>query len=44
LVEDLEGKKALGKSRRRGENNIKMDVKEVRCKGADWIHLAGDMV
>jgi len=22
------------------ENNIKMDLTEIRCKGADWIHLA----
>jgi hypothetical protein len=21
-------------------NNIKMDVREVRCEGVDWIHLA----
>jgi hypothetical protein len=25
------------------EDNIKMDVEVIRCKGVDWIHLAQDM-
>ena len=37
-----EGKKALGKPRRRWKNNIKMDLQEVGCEGMDWIELAQD--
>ena len=32
----------LGRRRRRWEDNIKMDLKEVRCGGMDWIDLAQD--
>jgi hypothetical protein len=39
LVEKPEGKKPLGRSRRRWEN-IKMDLQEVECGGMDWIVLA----
>jgi hypothetical protein len=35
-----EGKRALGKPRSRREDTIKMDLKEVRCGGMDWIDLA----
>jgi hypothetical protein len=37
-----EGKKTLGRPRRRWENNIKMDLQEVGCGGMDWIELAQD--
>jgi hypothetical protein len=37
-----EGKRPLGRSRRRWENNIQMDLKEVGCGGMDWIELAQD--
>ena len=37
-----EGKKPLGRPRRRWENNIKMDLQEVGCEGMDWIELAQD--
>ena len=37
-----EGKKPLGRSRRRWENNIKMDLREVGCDPGDWIDLAED--
>ena len=37
-----EGKRPLGRSRRRLEDNIKMDLKEVRCGCMDWIQLAQD--
>ena len=36
------GKEPLGRSRRRWENNIKMDLQEVGCGGMDWIELAQD--
>jgi hypothetical protein len=37
-----EGKKPLGRSRRRWAGNIKMDLQEVECGGMDWIELAQD--
>jgi len=40
VVEKPEGKRPLGKLRRRWEDNIKMDVREVGCEGIDWIKLA----
>jgi hypothetical protein len=36
------GKRALGRNRRRWEDNIKMDLEEVECRGIDWIELAQD--
>ena len=35
-----EGKRPLGRPRRRWEDNFKMDLKEVVCSGMDWIELA----
>ena len=43
LVGKPEGKRPLGRTRLRWENNIKMDFQEVRCGGMDWIELAQDM-
>jgi hypothetical protein len=37
-----EGKRALGRLRRRWEDNIKMDLQEVGCGLMDWIELAED--
>jgi len=37
-----EGKRPLGRSRRRGEDNIKMDLQEVGCGVMDWIDLVQD--
>ena len=37
-----EGKRPLGRPRRRWEDNIKMNVQEVGCGGRDWIELAQD--
>ena len=38
----LEGKRPLGRPRRRWEDNIKMNLQEVGCGGMDWIELAQD--
>ena len=35
LVGKSEGKRPLGRPRRRWENNIKMDLQEVGCGGMD---------
>jgi hypothetical protein len=35
-----EGRRPLERPRRRWEDNIKMDLREVGCGGADWIDLA----
>ena len=37
-----EGKRPLERTRRRLEDNIKMDLQEVGCEGMDWIDLAQD--
>jgi hypothetical protein len=37
-----EGKRPLGRPRRRWEDNIKMDLQEVGCGGMNWIELAQD--
>ena len=37
-----EGKRPLGRPRRRWEDNIKMDLQKVECGGVDWIELAQD--
>ena len=41
LVGKLEGKRTLGRPRRRWEYNIKMDLQEVGGSG-DWMELAQD--
>ena len=42
LVGKPEGKRPLGRPRRRREDNIKMDPQEIGCGGLDWIELAKD--
>jgi hypothetical protein len=37
-----EGKRPLGRPRRRWEDNIKADLQEVGCGGMDWIELDQD--
>ena len=39
LVGKPEGKRPLGRPRRRWEDNIKMDLQEVGCGGMEWIEL-----
>jgi hypothetical protein len=42
LVGKPEGKRPLGRPRRRWEDNIRMDLQEVGCGGMDWIGLSQD--
>jgi hypothetical protein len=42
LVGKPEGRKPLGRSKRRWEDNVKMDLQEVGRGGIDWIDLAHD--
>ena len=42
LVGKPEGKRSLGRPRRRWEDNIKMDVEEVGGGRRDWMELAQD--
>ena len=37
-----EGKRPLGRPRRRWEENVKMNFQEVGCGVMDWIELAQD--
>jgi hypothetical protein len=42
LVGQPEGKRPLGRPRRRWVYNIKMDLREIGWEGMDWIELAQD--
>jgi hypothetical protein len=42
LVGKSEGKRPLGKPRRRRVDNINMDLKEIGWGGVDWTDLAQD--
>jgi len=42
LVGKPEGKRPLGRPRRRWVDNIRMDLQEVECGYMDWIGLAQD--
>jgi hypothetical protein len=44
LVGRPEGKRPLGRSRRRWEDNIKMDLREIGIVGENWSQLAQDRV
>jgi hypothetical protein len=44
LVGRPEGKKPLGRPWHRWEDNIKMDLREIRIDVANWIQLAQDRV
>jgi hypothetical protein len=42
LVGKPEGKRPLGRPRRRWGDSIKTDLQDVGCRGMDWIGLAQD--
>jgi hypothetical protein len=42
LVGKPEGKRPLGRPRRRWEDGIRMDLRELGLGGVDWIRLAQD--
>jgi hypothetical protein len=44
LVGRLEGKRPLGRPKRRWDDNIKVDLREIGIDGVNWIQLAQDRV
>jgi len=44
LVGRPEGTRSLGRPKRRWEDNIKLEVREIGIDGANWIQLAQDRV
>jgi hypothetical protein len=42
LVGKPEGKRPLGRPRRRREDGIRMDLREIGLGGVDWIRLSED--
>jgi hypothetical protein len=44
LVGRPEGKRPLERPRRRWEDNIKIDLREIGINGANWIRLAQDRI
>jgi hypothetical protein len=44
LVGNPEGKRPLGRPRRKWKYNIRMDIREIGWGGMDWIDLVQDMV
>jgi hypothetical protein len=40
LVGGPEGKRPLGRPRRKWEDHIKMDLREIEIDGANWVRLA----
>jgi hypothetical protein len=44
LVGSPEGKRPLGRPRRRWEDNVKIDLREIGINGTNWIRLAQDRV
>jgi hypothetical protein len=43
LAGKSEGRRPLGRSGRRWEDNIKLDLKEIGREDVDWSHLAYNM-
>jgi hypothetical protein len=44
LVGRPESKRTLGRRRRKREDNIKMDLREIGIDGANWIQVAQDRI
>jgi hypothetical protein len=44
LVRKPDGKRPLGRPRCRWEDNIKMDLQGVGCRGMKWVDMAQDRV
>jgi hypothetical protein len=44
LVGRPEDKRTLGRPKRRWEDDIKMDLREIGIDGANWIQLARDRI
>jgi hypothetical protein len=44
LVGRPEGKRPLGRPRRRWKDNIKLDLREIGIDGANWTQLAQDRI
>jgi hypothetical protein len=42
LVRESKGRDPIGSPRHRYKANITIDLKGIRCKCVDWIHLAQD--
>jgi len=42
VVGKPEGRRPLGRPRRRWKDNIRMDLREVGCGRVDWMELAQD--
>jgi hypothetical protein len=42
LIRTHEKKRPLGRSRRRFEDNVRLDLGEIEWEGVDWMHLAQD--
>jgi hypothetical protein len=42
LVGKLEGKRPLGRPRRRWKDGVRKDLREIGLGGVDWIRLAQD--
>jgi hypothetical protein len=42
LVGKTEGRRPLGRPRRRWEDGVRMDLREIGLGGVDWIRLAQD--
>jgi len=40
--EKPEGKRQIGRPRRRREDNITLDLEEIGCEGVEWMHLDQD--
>jgi ribosome biogenesis protein Nip4 len=38
-LENVKGKRPVGKPRRRCEDNIRTDLSDIGCKVLDWIYL-----